>query len=442
MSGQSEVSTGKMGLIACVMLLVGAMIGSAIFSLSGLTILMAGPAAMLSWLIGGLIMLVYGLFTAELADRYPKSGGGYYFPRMAFKGKVGLYLGWISCWCSILTNLVAIAFSAIYVGLYLSVAFPWAKGLQIPLALGSILVCLGINLLNVKLAGKINALIVSVLLLTIAAYIVSAFCGGTYSTEMLTPFFFQGTGKAAGFLAAVPTAIIGYSGIVALSYLVSQVDNAHRTVPLAMIISVGTVITIYLLVILATVGLVSSQYLVENPGMQFIPLFAACFTKLSAFPWLTGVVSISAVLALMTTMLVCVSMNAWAIQAASRDGVLPEKLGRLNSNGLPAIAAIVTCLLSMIYSCFPNLTQQIVNFGAVFNIITMVLTMLALIKSRKDACAGQFRAWGGAAAPYVVLAILLACNVVGILNGGMSLWLYTLAFLALGCCICLLCKKH
>lgn len=429
-----SVKDNKLGPLECIMLLVGVMIGSAIFSLSGLTILTAGPAASISWGLGGLIMLAYGLTQGELACRYPQSGGVYYFPRQAFGGKMGLVMGWLSGWGAILTNIVAVAFSAIYVGQYLSVSFPWASGKQVPIALASILICLVLNLLRADITGKINALIVTVLLGTLVTYVTTAFFGGNYTPSQLTPFFTQGTEGATGVLSAIPTAIIGYSGVVALAYLVSDVRNPRRTMPLAMLIAVLIVMTIYVLVVLSTVGLVSAGYLADNPNMQFIPLFAACFTKLTSIPWLTAVVSISAVLALMTTMLVCISMNARALQAASKDGILPRFMGKEPANGVPVAACLATSLVPGACSCFPKMTSQIVNFGAVFNIITMLLVLLALIKSRQDAPATdlEFRAPGGKAMPYILLVVLVLCNAAGILNCGKMLWFYTIVFLVLG----------
>ncbi len=69
----------KLGTFDSVHLLIGGMIGSAIFSLSGMTILSAGPAAIISWILGALILLAYGLQTAELASRYPQSEGSLLF---------------------------------------------------------------------------------------------------------------------------------------------------------------------------------------------------------------------------------------------------------------------------------------------------------------------------------------------------------------------------
>lgn len=117
---------GSLGLWTCVAMIAGGMIGSSIFSLSGLTMTAAGPAAIITWAIAAAIMLCYGLVCAELSTRFPKSGGVFVFPSKAL-GKTeeqGRLWGWISTWGYINANIVAIAFAAIYVGTYLSVGFP------------------------------------------------------------------------------------------------------------------------------------------------------------------------------------------------------------------------------------------------------------------------------------------------------------------------------
>ncbi len=131
----------KLGLFDSVHLLVGGMIGSAIFSLSGITILQAGPASLLSWMLGGLILLAYGLQTAELASRYPQSGGIFNFPAQLL-GKTreqGRLWGWISAWAYLFGCIAGAAFSAIYIGIYLGVAFPALGSLQVPLGIVAVL---------------------------------------------------------------------------------------------------------------------------------------------------------------------------------------------------------------------------------------------------------------------------------------------------------------
>lgn len=72
--------SGKLGLVACIAILTGGCIGSAIFSLSGMTMYYAGPAAIITWIVAAIILGCYGVQVAELSVRYPHSGGVYVFP--------------------------------------------------------------------------------------------------------------------------------------------------------------------------------------------------------------------------------------------------------------------------------------------------------------------------------------------------------------------------
>ena len=425
---------GKLGLTECIFILIGGMVGSAIFSLSGLTILEAGPAALLTWFIAGFIMLFHGMLICELSCIYPQSGGVYVFPRKAFGGEKGRLLGWLSCWGSMVTNVIAIAFAAIYVGIYLSVAFKWAADYQILLAIASILICLIFNIINFRTAGKMNNGIVVFLLLTILVYVFACFCSGKYDISCFSPFFTQGIKGSNGFISSIPIAIIGYSSINAMAFMVSDVKKPEKTVSKAMFISISVVITIYLLVIGATLGLVTADYLIKNEGMRFIPLFAACFTKMQNFPWLVDVVSIASVVALMTTMNVCVSLNARTLQASSQDKTLPKIIGINNRNSVPAYAALLTCLLSMIIAMFPKITLQIVNFGAIFNLFTIIITLFSLVAARKNNENNKpaFKAPGGNALIIIILFILIGCNITSIIIGGKDLFLFTITFWIIG----------
>ena len=164
---------GSLGLWTCVAMIAGGMIGSAIFSLSGLTIFQAGPSAVLTWVIAAVIMLGYGLICAELSTRFPKSGGVFVFPSKSLgkTEKEGKVWGWISTWGYINANIIAIAFAAIYVGTYLSVGFPIFANMQVPLAIISVLFVLILNSLKFSLTGKVNNLLVLGLAVSMIIYI-------------------------------------------------------------------------------------------------------------------------------------------------------------------------------------------------------------------------------------------------------------------------------
>ena len=424
------------GLVSCVTMIAGGMIGSAIFSLSGLTMYNAGASAIVSWAIAAVIMLIYGLVCAELSTIFPKSGGVFVFPSKALgnKPRTGALWGWISTWGYINANIVAVAFAAIYVGTYLGAGFSLPGGMQIPLALIAIALCLGLNLVKFSTAGKLNNILVGALLVTMAIYIITAFASGNWNSANLNPFFTQGAGGATGFLASVPTAMVGYGSIVAIAFMVSEVRDPNKNVPKAVVIAMCIVALFYALIITATIGLVSAQFLAENPGMRYIPLYAACFTQLSHIVWLPKVVSIAAVLALITTMLVVLALTGRAIQAAAQADLLPAPFGKSAKNGTPAFATTVVAVLAAIISCFPDLTSTIVSFGALFAAVTISINIVSLYVARKKNpyVPGNFRAPGGQILPGLALALIIICYIPDIISGGWMIWLYTIVWYAVG----------
>lgn len=429
-------SGGSLGLVACVTMIAGGMIGSAIFSLSGLTVFLAGPSAIISWLIAAAIMLIYGLVVAELSTIFPKSGGVFVFPAKALgkTEKTGKLWGWVSTWGYINANIVAIAFAAIYVATYLGVGFPIFANLQIPLAIGAITFCFILNTLKFAVAGKLNNILVGALIITMLIFIGVGIFGGSWDSSLLTPFFSQGAAGSTGFLSVVPTAMVGYGSIVAIAFMVSEVKNPNKNVPKSILIAMSIVVSLYILIILATVGLITAGFLTENPGMRFIPLYAASFTKLTAYPWISKIISISAVLALLTTMLVVIALTSRAIAATADGGLLPEALGKKGKTGTPIFATIIVAVFSAVVSCFPEFTAEIVNLGALFAAITISINCVSLIAARKknQYIEGNFRAPGGNALPILVLIVLIACYIPDIIGGGWVLWGYTLGWYILG----------
>ncbi len=427
---------GSLGLVACVTMITGGMIGSAIFSLSGLTVYLAGPSAIISWVIAAAIMLIYGLVVAELSTIFPKSGGVFVFPSKALgkTEKSGKLWGWISTWGYINANIVAIAFAAIYVATYLGVGFPVFANMQIPLAIGAIAFCFLLNILKFSVAGSLNNILVGALIITMLIFIVVGIFGGSWDSSLLTPFFSQGAAGSTGVLSVVPTAMVGYGSIVAIAFMVSEVKNPNKNVPKSIFIAMSIVVSLYVLIILSTVGLITAGFLTENPGMRFIPLYAASFTKLNAYPWISKVISISAVLALLTTMLVVIALTSRAIAATAQGGLLPEVMGKNGKTGTPIVATVTVAILGAVVSCFPKFTAQIVNLGALFAAITISINCISLVVARRKNkyIEGNFRAPGGNALPIIALIIIIVCYIPEIINGGWIIWGYTIGWYLLG----------
>lgn len=221
-------------------------------------------------------MLLYGLLMAELACYYPKSGGVYVFPSKAIKGNKGKFIAWVSCWCYILGNFAAISFSAIYIGVYLGAAFPGAENLQIPIAIASLLLVLLLNVINIKSTGRINNILVSVLFVLMIIFICVAFSSTEFDINNMFPFFSQGEAGIFGFVSMTPIALMSYSAIVSIAFMANQIHNPKKTIPRASVIAIVVLAVFYCLILFATLGVITADFLHDHPDLQMIPLFAAC----------------------------------------------------------------------------------------------------------------------------------------------------------------------
>jgi len=432
-----ENEKGKLGLLDSSTILIGGMIGSAIFSLSGLTIMNAGPASILSWVIAAIILFAYGLQTAELSTRFPKSGGIFVFPAKSLgkTEKQGQFWGWISSWAYLFGCIAGSAFSAIYVSIYLGVSFPALGEFQVPIALAAVIFCGILNMVKISAMGKINTILTIGLAGTMVIYIVSAFTSGQWDASLLSPVFSQGALGTTGFMSSIPIAMVAFGSIVSVSFMVGEIRNPNKTVPKAMSIAMVIVVILYVLMIVATLGLVTSGFLQENPGMAYIPMYAAAFTKLASIPWLVKLISLAAVLALLTTILVVMALAGRAIQAASFGGLLPKFLSKNSKKtNMPVNAQLVVMVIVGVIAAFPDLTNFIVNLGALCNAIVVSIISVTVIAARRKNpdMKDIFRAPGGNVLPVITLIVLLGAYIPGIIQGGGQLWLWTAVYFALG----------
>jgi len=432
---------GKMGLFSCVALIIGACVGSAIFSISGMTVYMAGGSAILSWVIAALIFCAYGMLLAELAVRYPDSGGIYVFPKRAFSGAGGSFWGLVSGWGYIVSNIIAVGFSAIYVGEYLCAGFPALAGIfsgVIPglgadeiIALLSLVFCAAVILSGPKRSQLIQNLLSILLAATLLLYCGFAFFGGHFAPENFSGFFTSGASRGTGFISAVPLAMVAYGGCVVVSFMASEVRNPSRNVPMSLFVGLGVVALIYASVIAAIAGTLPLDVM-NDTALRFIPLFASISDgSLAEFGWMARVVSVCGVLALLTTITALLRVNARAVQAISAEGYFPDFLSTENLRGVLSVTVIILTLMAGVLCLFPQWTVQMISLGAVLNIASMTITCLSFVFARKHRPdSGGFMAPAGVFMAVALIVVFWVCYVPDVFSGGSVIWLFTLAVYA------------
>jgi len=274
---------------------VGTMIGAGIFVLPGIVAENAGPAGMISFLIGGVVSLLTALSLSELATGMPKAGGGYYFVNTAVGSFFGSIVGW-AVWAGLM---FATAFYMLGFGQYLTYFVPLGStGVAIAaLIMAGLLV--GVNYRGVKEAGSLQNLIVILLI----GFILVFLAFGVFNIDwgVFRPFNPNGWGAVASTAATVYVTFIGFE-VIATS--AEEIKNPGRNLPLSMIASVLTPTVFYVLVMLVSTGVLPVAELAES----YIPVADVAERYLGVFGALMMVVG--AVLATVS------SANASILSAA------------------------------------------------------------------------------------------------------------------------------
>ena len=410
MSSQGMLKSNAIGLKDLVMIAIGGMVGSAIFTLSGVTYLTAGPAAILSWIIGAAILLVYALNLAELASCYNKAGGTFVFPARVLGRTVyqRTFFGWIAGWGRLWDVLFATSFTAIYVSQYLGAIFPGVESYQVLCAIIAIIIVWFLNCKGIRLMGKTNNVLTGFLIAACAVFIIFAFIN--IEPANFIPFFGQGTGGKYGFLEAIPVAMLGYGCIIAIACTAEEVKDPRRNIPRALFYGMGIVSAIYLLMLIATYGLFSFQSFIESGYATYAPQKFAVLNAMSHFPWLTKLISLAAIFALFTTMLILCMDAGRTIMAISRAGLLPRKLGDISlKTSTPIVALSVGSAISLFMALFPQYAIVIVKGGAMAEAITIMIIAMTMIAHRRTGYAppGTFRCPGGIFIPILTIIIIL-----------------------------------
>lgn len=413
--------------------LISGMIGSAIFSLSGLTISYAGPASIISWILAALILLVYGIAMAELATTYGKNGGNFVFPQMAFEGEKGSLLGFLSVWGSVFADIISVAFSAMYVGRYLGAVFSNIMPYVNIIVLLSIIICYILNIIKFTLTGKINTIFVILIVVFLLVYTFVVLKSNAFKIENLTPFFTQGSKGTFGFLRAVPIAMVAYMMVTSISNMAGEIENQEINIPKSVYVGMFITAALYVFVVFSTVGAITSKEL-ESTDMTYIPLFAVCFQKLSHVKILSYIVSFGAVVALISTMMVVIAMSSRNIKAVADRGLLPKCFMIDNKNGVPIVAITIFVFISAILSQFQSIIEILINLGALFAIIVIFINSLSLIYTRKykKGNKNHFNAPFNNIFLIVVLILISICYLPDIINGGKMLWIVSISWYLIG----------
>jgi basic amino acid/polyamine antiporter, APA family len=396
---------------------IAAIIGAGSFSSMGQACYSGGPAVILLFIICAIACGFTALCYAEFASRVPTAGSAYTYAYISFGELFAWIIGWALLmeysigniyvafsWSGYFTNLLEAAH--LHLPEWLTINYSSAKqaslsqtageGLlawqQAPM-LGSLriifdLPAVVINIIitalvyvGVSESKKVSNLMV-VIKLAIIALVIAV--GAFYiDIDNWTPFMPNGFNGVMGGVAAVFFAYIGFD---AVSTLAEESKDPQRDLPRGMIGSLVICTVAYILLSLVLTGMVSySQLNVSDPLAE---VFAMKGVK-----WMLYVVSIAAVVAMTSVILVFQMGQPRIWMSMSRDGLLPKAFSKIHPKyKTPGFATIVTGLVVGVPLLFTNenFVLDFTSIGTLFAFILVNGGVLMLPPKSPEERTGRF----------------------------------------------------
>jgi APA family basic amino acid/polyamine antiporter len=374
---------------------VGAIVGTGIYTLTGVGAERAGPAVILAFAIAGVICACAALAYAELATLIPTAGSAYTYTYSV----LGEGLAWVVGWSLILEYSLACSTVAVGWGGYL-VGWIQSAGIILPHALlagphgGGIVnlpavivsfVVAGMLMAGTRESATLNIVLVIIKLVALSIFVamaVTAFNAGNLHPFM--PYGFASHvegGGTKGVMAAAAIVFFAFYGFDAVATSAEEAKNPGRDLTIGIIGSMAVCTVIYMAVCLAAVGALPYTALANSPE----PL--ALVLRTLGHPLASHLVALAALIALPSVILVMMYGQSRIFFVMSRDGLLPRFMSKVSPRtGTPVLVTGLTGLFVAAVAGFFRLDEiaELANAGTLCAFIAVGVCLMVLRRTRPD----------------------------------------------------------
>lgn len=225
-------------------------------------------------------------------------------------------------------------------------------------------------------------------------------------TENWSPFAPNGI---SGILKGVSAVFFAYIGFDAISTTAEECENPQRDLPRGMMWAIIICTILYVVISLILTGLVNYKVLAVGDPLAFV------FREID-LKWMSGIIAVSAVIAMASVLLVFQMGQPRIWMSMSRDGLLPKKFSKVHPKyRTPSFATVVVGFVVAVPALFMNLTMvtDLCSIGTLFAFV-LVCGGVLILQNRTDIPRGKFRT------PYINGKYVLPVLVVGSLVLGFT----------------------
>lgn len=379
----------EMRFIDLTMASLGAIIGSGWLFGALYASQVAGPAAILSWVVGGVAVMLIGLVYAELGGLLPESGSVARYPHYSHGSLLGFLMGW-AAWIAY-ASVPAVEAEAVVQ--YASHYIPawWNRHLGIIQGWGVLVAALllvaffFVNYYGVRLFSRINTWVTALKFVMPVATIVAFLASGLH-WDSLTSHGFAPAGTA-GVLQAIATSgiIFSYLGFRQAVDLAGEAEHPQRDVPRAVITAIGLGIILYVILQLVFTAAVPARLLAGGwPRVALNAPFAQLAASLN-LGWLALLLYADAVLSPAGTGNIYIASTTRVIYAMSQNRYYPRFLAKVDrQTGVPRASLVVALILGLIFLLpFPS-WSSLVTVVSSATVFTYIVGPVAAVVFRRE----------------------------------------------------------
>ena len=313
------------------------------------------PAAYLAALVA---MFFTAMSYGRMAAAFPVAGSAYSYVRKAISPKLGFIAGW-----AVLLDYLFLPMAIWLIGAaYLSSAFPAVP--QWIWVLAFIGITSAINIVGLKLANGINALLMVVQFLVLVAFVALCihYIGGDASKPLWTVApFFSGDMQMPLVMSGAAIACYSFLGFDAVSTLTEETREPRRTIPRA----------IMLITLIGGLIFVGVSYFVQiaHPSFQFDNADSAAYeiARNVGGDLFVSIFLIGLIVGQFASGLAAQASGSRLLFAMGRDGVLPKSFfGALHERFDTPVNSILLCAVVALLALKLDVTTStsFINFGA------------------------------------------------------------------------------
>lgn len=432
---------------------IAAIIGAGIFSTIGKASFDGGPGVIFLFIFTAIACGFAAFAYAEFASMVPVSGSAYTYSYVAFGELIAWIIGWALIMEYAIGNItVAISWSDYFTGLLegLSIKLPqWVQmdyftayngyndavnlmesgklyenlapnlqaahtawtnaptlgGFHFVADLPALFIIILITALVYKgmkeSKNASNLMVVIKLAIILLVIAVGIFYVDTNNWDPFAP------NGVSGILKGVSAVFFAYIGFDAISTTAEECKNPQRDLPRGMMWAIIICTILYVIIALVLTGMVHYSELNVGDPLAYV------FEKLD-LKWMSGIIAVSAVVAMASVLLVFQMGQPRIWMSMSRDGLLPKKFSRIHPKfKTPSYATVVVGFVVAVPALFMNLTMvtDLCSIGTLFAFVVVCAGVLVL-QNKPNIPRGKFKTPfinGKYVMPFLLIGTIIFC---------------------------------